>query len=259
MRKTQMSEMTVAGNTMPVSIKEELEKELANLNTKIGGGSSNRIKVSGKKFTFPDAPDNKISGPIALVILGFITEHMYYGGAQFDDKNPTPPVCWALGEDINTLVPSENSTTRQADACSICPMNEWESGIGKSKACKNMRKLAVIRPDADPEDQIFTISVSPTGLKEFDGYVRKLGERRALPVMVITEFSFDEDRAYPSLKFRHTDPNPNAETHWARREEAKAVLLQEPNPADFQQAVDRGSRAPTATKSGGRSAGSRKV
>ncbi len=255
-----MTEMTVAINTMTAAIKDELAKKLASINDTVGGGTSSRIKTGNKKFIFPDAPDDKFAGPLPVVILGWISENMYYGGKIYDEKNPEPPVCWALNAEPKLLVPSAKSTDRQADSCQVCPQNEWESGIGKSKACKNTRKLAVIRADSTSEDdQIFTLSVSPTGLKEYDGFVRKLAAKNALPVMVITELTFDEERQYPSLKFRASEPNPNVEQHWKRGEEALVDLMVEPDPSEFQSAVERKNRAPTTAKAGGRSAGSRAV
>jgi len=257
---TETTEVAVAGNTVPAAIKDQLAQELEKLNDKIGGGSSNRLKTSGKKFAFADKPDDKLSGPLPVVILGWVSEYLYYGGKVYDEKNPEPPICWALGEEPKTLAPSSKSTDMQAETCGVCPMNEWESGIGKSKACKNTRKLAVIRADSVGEDdQIFTLSVSPTGLKEFDGYVRKLGQKNAMPIMVITELSFDDERTYPSLKFRASEPNPNIELHWARKQEALMTAMVEPDPSDFQRAAERTNRAPTEAKGGGRSAGSRKV
>ncbi len=255
-----MTELTVADNTMPAAIKDELAKKLASINDTVGGGTSSRIKTGNKKFVFPDEPDEKISGPIPVVILGWISENMYYGGKIYDEKNPEPPVCWALNKEPKLLVPSAKSTDKQADSCQVCPQNEWESGIGKSKACKNTRKLAIVRANSTGEDDpIFTLSVSPTGLKEYDGYVRKLAAKNALPVMVITELSFDEDRQYPSLKFRASEPNQVVDLHWKRGEEADVELFIEPDPDEFQNAVERKNRAPTTAKAGGRSAGSRAV
>lgn len=249
----------VENNTMPATIKDELATALARVNDTVGGGTTNRIKTGGKKFTFSDDPDTKLDGPIPVIILGWISENMYYGGAIYDEKNPVPPVCWALNEVPNLLKPSDKPTDKQADSCSVCPQNEWESGIGKSKACKNMRKLAVVRANSVSEDDpIFAVSVSPTGLKEFDGYVRKLGQKNAMPVMVITELSFAES-AYPTLKFRHVEPNSGVELHWGRRAEALAMLLVEPDPSEFKNAPERTNRAPTVAKGGGRSAGSRSV
>ena len=254
------TEMTVAKETLPTTMANELARELEKINEKIGGGSSNRIKTTGKKFAFPDLPDEKIKDSVPLIVLGWISENLYYGGKEFDQDHPEPPVCWALSESAKELVPSEKPTDRQAEGCGTCPMNEWESGKGKSKACKNTRKLAVLRANSvDPEDQIFFLTVSPTGLKEYDGYVRKLQAKNALPVMVITEVSFDDDKTYPTLRFRAAEPNVNAEIHWARRAEAVTALLVEPDPSDFIKREAPAGRAPTTAKEGGRSAGSRKV
>lgn len=254
------NDMTVATENLPANIASELAAELENINQTIGGGSVNRIKVGGKKFVFPDDPDTKHKAPMPLIILGWATEHLYYGGAEFDDQNPIPPVCWGISDNPKAVIPSGNATEKQAESCQTCPLNEWESGKGKAKACKNTRKLAVIRADsADADDPIYTISVSPTGLKDFDNYVKGLKAKNALPIMVITEFTFDEDKTFPTLKFRATDPNVNAELHWGRRAEAKALLFTEPDPSDFQQRTVSANRAPTEAKEGGRSAGNRKV
>lgn len=252
------NDMTVATENLPAEIAADLDAELANINSKVGGGGGNRIKTSGKKFKFPDKPDDKLAGPIPLVILGWISENLYYGGKVYDESNPEPPVCWALGENPKELVPGEGSTDRQAKSCGTCPMNEWESGVGKAKACKNTRKLAVVRPDATEEDDIFFLSVSPKALKNYDGYVKKLASKKALPIMVITEVSFEEDSSFPALQFKAVEPNVLAEQHWARRQEALEALLVEPDPSDFTPRENAG-RAPTAAKEGGRSAGSRKV
>lgn len=253
------TDMVVAKENLPATMAEELQKELDAINEKIGGGSSNKIKLGGKRFAFPDKPDDKIKDKVPLIVLGWVSENTYYGGQDYDEDNPVPPVCWALSTTAKGLIPSDNATDKQASSCEVCPMNEWESGKGKSKACKNKRKLAVLRANSvDPEDQIFFLEVSPTGLKEYDGFVRKLSAKNALPVMVITEVSFDDDKAYPTLKFHAAEPNVNAEMHWARRDEAAAALMVEPDPSDFisKQRADT-SRAPTEAKKGSRSAGSR--
>ena len=228
------TEMVVAKETLPATMAAELDEALEAINDTIGGGSSNRIKTGGKKFAFPDKPDEKVAGPVPLIVLAWGSENLYYGGKEYDENAPEPPVCWAVSTSAKSLIPGEKVTDRQASACDDCPMNEWESGKGKSKACKNTRKLAVLRADSvDPEDSIFFLSVSPTGLKEWDGYVRKLKAKNGLPVMFITEVGFDDDKAYPTLKFRATEPNVNAELHWARRQEAAASLAVEPDPSDF--------------------------
>lgn len=257
---SETQDITVVKENLPAVMAAELDQALEAINETIGGGSSNRIKTGGKKFAFPDKPDEKVAGPVPLIILGWISENLYYGGKEYDENNPEPPVCWALSKGAKDLIPGEKATDRQAESCGVCPMNEWESGKGKSKACKNTRKLAVLRADSiSEEDPIFFLSVSPTGLKEYDGYVRKLQTKNALPVMVITEVSFDDDKAYPTLKFRAAEPNVNAELHWKRRDEATAALLVEPDPSDFIKREAPAGRAPTAAKEGGRSAGSRKV
>jgi len=243
------------------SVQEEMEKSLANVKTRIGSPSGNNIKTKGKKFTLPNG--SVADGPIDVVILDWVSANLFWD-QRFDPAKPAPPVCFAIGDDPRALVPSESSTNKQADGCKDCTNNEFGSGEGNAKACKNTRTIAVLEADPetldDPEATIYTISVSPSALKNFDGFVSALASKQYLPVQVVTELSFDPNKDHPCLTFRSNDVNEHAELHWSRIEEARNILTAEPDTSSYEAPAASGRTATKAPKSSKRSAtGSRRV
>ncbi len=167
-----------------------------------------------------------------MVIVDFISVNNFYEGA-YDPKNISPPACFAIGTVPTQMAPSINSPARQSDNCAGCPMNQFGSA-GDGKACKNMRRLAVLPPDADEDTPLLILDVSPTGLKSFDGYVRSAASKFNLPpVGLVTQITFAEDVSYASLRFGNPQPNENAGAHWERRTEAMDRLTQEPDVSGY--------------------------
>lgn len=236
-----------AGTAM-VNMKAEMEKEIATIHETLGGIATNNITLTGKKFKFPTG--QVMEAPLDIVILGYTSKNLYYPGA-YDPKNPEPPVCWAVGPKPGDLVPSANAPEVQSTTCKACPLNEFESGVGNAKACKNTREIAFMLPDAcGPEDTIYCMSVSPAALKPFDTYIVQLAEvQSVLPIAVITAVAFDPDVTHVRLLFGKPRPNPNMEQHWMRREEARTILTAEPTPRTGDDTVKKtGSKKVTKKK-----------
>lgn len=255
------------GNTLPVSVQAEIDREIAELSNKIGSAGGDVLKVAGKRFTFPDGHQEE--APFGFVILNWISANLFWEG-RYDEKNPTPPECFALASNPKELTPSANGTNIQSDeSCLDCPNNVFGSGEGNAKACKNTRLLGLVAGDSDDvEDPILKLSASPTSLRNFDAYVQTLAARNLLPIQVITQIDFDANQTYPRLMFKAIGPNPNAEMHWGRRLEAEQTLLVEPDPTAFSEPAGKTSggrkktskkKPTTKKKAGGRSAGSRRV
>lgn len=218
--------------TNVVAIQDVLKAQAAGMSDRLGAATGISINLKAKRFTFPDG--RKDDGPIELVIVDFIRYNAFYD-AEFDEKNPTPPACFSLNQVITNMVPSKNSPVAQSTACKGCPMNEFNSK-GKGKACANNALLAVLPPDADEDTPIWLLKVSPTGLKSFDAYVRQVTAMTQMPPLsVVTTVSFDEDLAYPSLRFGNPQPNANLAAHFARQDEAKKLLETEPDVTSYQQ------------------------
>lgn len=214
-----------------VSIQEQLKAQAAAMNERIQPGTGNKIRLAKGKFVLPDGTET--SEPLELVIVDFLAVNKFYEGA-FDSKNPAPPACFAIGSNPRALVPSDNSPNKQASECSGCPMNEFGSA-GTGKACKNTRVLAVLPPDADADTDMWTLEVSPTGLKGFDGYVAGVTRMFQLPpVGVVTTVALDPSVDYPKLMFSNPQPNANLEVCFGRQGEARDLLAVEPDVSGYQ-------------------------
>jgi hypothetical protein len=128
------------------------------------------------------------------------------------------------------MEPSAKSPSKMAEDCDTCPMNKFGTDDrGKGKACKNLRRLAVLMPGADSLDALLIIDVSPSALQGFDAFVSKLGSRKVTPITVITEVDFSPTSDFPVLTFKEVEPNACLEDHWLRRPEAQILLAQEPD------------------------------
>jgi len=226
-----------------VSIQEKMAQELAALAGRTAPGGGDKIQVKDKMFHLPDG---STAASLDVVIVDFMGVNNFYEGT-YNPKAIVPPTCFAIGQVISTMAPSDNSPVKQSDECASCPMNQFGSN-NAGKACKNMRRVAVLPPDADDDTPLWVIDVSPTGLKSFDGYVRSAASKfGSLPIGLITTITLDESVDYPSLRFGNPQPNENMEVHWERRAEALDRLSQEPDVSSYQAAPPpRGRAAPAA-------------
>ena len=217
-----------------------------------GGGKSIRIGQD-KSFTLPDG--TKTREALQLVVVDFVSRNEYYEGAYNKDEI-TPPACFAIHPEPKQLVPSANSPDKQCDDCASCPMNQFGSApTGAGKACKNTRLLAVLPPDADDETEIWTLKVSPTAIKAFDGFVASVNRAFQLPpVGVVVTVSFSDAKDFPSLEFAEAQPNNNVAVHFGRQEEARELLLREPDVSAFgaEKPAKSGARKVVGRKAGAR-------
>lgn len=213
-----------------VSIKDVIAAQVAALGDRIAPPGGSGIKLAAGSMTLPDG--TKTPGPLDLVIVDFVAVNKFYEG-PYDQNNIQPPVCFAIGSNPLKLVPSPNSPLPQAKTCAECPMNQWGSQ-GKGKACKNERALAVLPPEGDAETPLWKLSVSPTGIKGFDGFVAGVARTfQTIPAGVIATVGLDPNETYPKLTFGNPVPNPNLAEHFARQEEAKAMLAVEPDVSGY--------------------------
>lgn len=218
-------------STSVVSIQEQLRAQAAAMAERTAPPSGSKITITqDKKFKLPDG--STTAGPLQLVIVDFIARNKFYEGA-FDKDNIAPPACFAIGQNPLKLVPSGNSPMKQSSDCGSCPMNQFGSD-GKGKACKNGRVLAVLPPDADADTPLWTLEVSPTALKSFDGFVQAVARTYQMPpVSVICSVSFNPAVTYASLQFGEPEANENMGVHFARQAEAAEMLAVEPDVSTY--------------------------
>ena len=125
---------------------------------KIPSGGGLAFEVPGDD---PDEPDMKKE------IVGVIVDQHAvnaYWAVKYSGQN-NPPDCSSM--DGKEGVTSDGVKK----PCNSCPYNEWGSDEdGKSKACKNMRRVYIL-----PEGEMFPLllTLPPTSLKNFSNYLAK--------------------------------------------------------------------------------------
>lgn len=144
-------------------------------------GGFERIKIPSAGSTVFEVPGEDPNEPdsvkeFSAVILYHHPLHAYYinkytGGNQ-------PPDCGSFDGISGEGNPGGN--------CAKCQYNQFGSGENGSKACKNRRRIYVLR-----EGEIFPLLLSlPTGsLKEFSRYIKRLLSKGKKSNSVVTKFS----------------------------------------------------------------------
>ena len=228
-----------------VDIRAQLQAQAAAVSDKTAPAAGNAIRMTqDKKFILPDG--TQTPGPIQLVVVDFCSQNKFWE-ESFDAKDIKPVACFAIGSDPRKMVPSDNAPLVQSTDCNACPNNQFGSAAqGGGKACKNSRMMVVLPPDGDANTPLWTLSTSPTANKGFDGYVNSVARMFQMPpVGVVTTVGFDENETFVKLVFSDPQPNPNVNDHFARQEEAKAMLAAEPDVSGF---VSKSARAPARGK-----------
>ena len=227
-----------------VSIQEQLKAQAAAAASKIAPAGGNKIRYSKGKFVLPDGSEAET---LDVVVVDFASMNTYYENG-YDKDNIVPPNCFAIHPEPKGMIPSANSPDKQCDDCGSCPMNAFGSA-GAGKACKNTRLLAVLPPDADADTPMWLLSVPPTAIKGFDGYVGSvLRTFQMPPVAVVTTVSLDPNEDYFKPLFGDARPNDNLEVHFARREEAEELLAVEPDVSSFGQTKAAPARKPAPAR-----------
>lgn len=169
-------------------------QEYTSMEENAGGGlpfistKGGRLQLNGGEF-----PGNVAN----LIVLDHILENQFYLDS-YDPENPASPVCFAFGRTEADLTPHEKSSEPQCEGCKGCPMNEFGSADrGKGKACKNIRRLAVIL-EGDLDDienaTVAYLRVPVMSVKGWAGYVQQLGNVLKIPPFAaITEVSIVPD------------------------------------------------------------------
>lgn len=146
-------------------------------------------------------PGNKLN---CIIVDSILENHLYED--DFDPSNPASPICYAYGRIEKEMKPFEGCQSPQSEACRGCPMNEWESAAkGKGKACKNVRRLALIPEDAlesaeaISDAQVAYLRVPVTSVKNWAGYVNKLAASNLPTLAFVTEISVTPD---PKSQFK---------------------------------------------------------
>jgi len=176
---------------------EDLAKYAKEASDKEQTPAGSFISVKSGVLTVAGQPvkDNKA----VVVVLHSIYENAMYDG-KFDPDNPRPPCCYAFSEDEEGLKPHEKSSEPQHEQCRGCPKNEFGTAdTGKGKACKNIRRLALISSNGLTADNIkdveaFFFKLPVTSVKAWSLYVKNIANvLKRPPFGVLTEIAVVPD------------------------------------------------------------------
>ena len=135
-----------------------------------------RIKIPAGGGTAYEVPGEGEEPDIAKEIVGVIL-HQHPAYAMYRDKyagGSNPPDCGSFDGQTGVGDPG--------GACANCPYNQFGSGEGSAKLCKNKRQLYILQ-----ENELFPVTLSlPTGsLKGFTRYLKnQLSKGRKLNQVV---------------------------------------------------------------------------
>lgn len=164
------------------------------------------------QLTWNDSP--LPGNQMAVIILDHVLENVFYEG-EYDPNTPQSPDCFAFGRVEKEMSPHSvvvENGTQQCEQCHGCEKNEFGSAnVGKGKACRNVRRLAMIsagtiNPKTDEvtlhddagEYESATIGfmkLPVMSVKGFAAYVKQLsGALKRPPFAVYTKVSVVPDQ-----------------------------------------------------------------
>ncbi len=218
---------------------KELEKEAEadSAREKAGGGGGHQVSIKGRRFTFGG---ENLGREMKVVVVDYVYAHQLYDSKYKEDR-ASIPICFALSADGEDMAPHEDSVKAQSDACEGCPNNEWGSGRGRAKACRQGRRLALISHD-DCDDvanaEIVMLNVPPTSAKNWGKYVKDLKAKLSRPCYaVVTTLGFDMDADYPTLTFEVAEKleRETVADIKERRDEARELLMTPYDPSAYKE------------------------
>jgi hypothetical protein len=82
--------------------------------------------------------------------------------------------------------------------CAKCPHNQFGSGEGSGKACKNKRRIFILR---EGELFPFILSLPPASLKEFTNYIKRLITKGKRSHSIVTKITLKKATSSTGIQF----------------------------------------------------------
>jgi len=171
----QAAEYGKANTNLAQLMAEELDGLSLNFDRiKIPSGGGLAYEVPGDDAESPDTVKE-----FKAVILYHHPVHAYYKDKYTGGNNP--PDCGSM--DGHTGIDAE---TGEVKNCKECPYNEFGSGENNSKACKQRRRIYILRAG----EALPNILSLPTGsLADYSKYIMRLLSKGKKSNSVVTKFS----------------------------------------------------------------------
>jgi hypothetical protein len=195
--------------------------------------TGNKIKLEKGRFQMPDGQSLE---QLRAIILDYRFVNAYYDKPYDPDIQDVAPACLAMSAFPGELQAYPNSPVLQHEgSCKDCPQNQFGSSTnGKGKACSNRMRLAIVTFDAEEGlSDVHTLEVPPTGLKQFNGYLRNLLGVDILPHETVSLIEQDPTKTYSVPAFAKTNHEPFNKAALtaieAKIQEAQELLDAEPD------------------------------
>ena len=159
-------------------------------------------KISIKGSHFGSSDGNISATNLETVVVGANprVSKTWYSEEWTEERESNTPDCYSL----DGVEPSEGSKSPQNDLCASCPQNAWGSrttSLGvKVKACADQKRLALVLAD-EPDGEVYLLQVAPASLKNLNAYQKELSMRGIVPEIARTKISFEQNTAYPKVRF----------------------------------------------------------
>lgn len=188
-------------------------------------GGGNFFSLRGGQLTLNDNP--LPNNEMGVVIVDSILENTYYEGG-YNPDNSQGPKCYGFGRDEETIKPHDNVKEPNADRCKDCEFNQWGSAeVGRGKACKNRRRLAVVAggvisksgdftPHKEPaiytKSPVAFLALPVTSVNAYAAYVKQLAIMlKRPPWAVFTRIALESDaKTLFKVTFECLDTVPDA-------------------------------------------------
>lgn len=169
----------------------------------------------------PESPASYLDVVIMAVNPG--KSKIYYSQGYVEGSTEKPD-CYSN----SGIKPELDAETPQCKTCAACPHNQWGSRISesgaKAKSCTDAMRIAVAAGDMVNDPML--LRVPAVSLKQLGEYGKQLALRGCAPHHVITRIRFDNDVAFPSLKFKavsFVDAEELAEIEAVQEEAAELI------------------------------------
>ncbi|RJR13783.1 hypothetical protein C4588_00665 [Candidatus Parcubacteria bacterium] len=120
-----------------------------------------RIRHKNGRFYFSDDPADKGVEEFVGVIFYYGKQNTYWAGT-YDPKNIAPPDCFSVDGVTGSKARDDNGNF---GTCQDCRLNQFGSGQGRGKACRNQVKLYIHRLGTTVP---MTLFLAPTTIRNFE-------------------------------------------------------------------------------------------
>lgn len=261
-KKTAVKKKKTGGKSL-ARIEDQLAQYASKESARETVAGTNKLSIRGGKFSYQGA---NLGKEVEVIIVAWAFEKTWFD-VPFDQDNPSTPACFAIDMDGKEMVPHKDAPVPQSTTCAECELNEWGSNPqgGRGKACSDRRRLIVISAEEEDfaEAELVQLSVGPTTLKNWKGFVNDLTNKLGLPTFgVVTNISFDEDSDYEVLEFNVSQKIEDAEVLEAlmgRLDEANGLATQPWDASGYQGSGAGGGSKKKKKKASKKKAGKKKT